>query len=273
MIHRTVVRADDQRETPIKVIPCPPDLTHLATPDQQAEARRIFEFPGVLIVDRAIDDDTLDHLREGLSDHRRRFKDKFNDGLPTSDAFKAAHAYVGKRIRELTVALFGYHLPEKGNRSYRPMITENEPLHFDTYTIDCGKTALMSVLNFDREPRVWRVGPSLREVSRDHPDDIRAMLGQLGPGESLNMRLRDSGMRGVGPLRSGTPVNTIEFAPGAVWFANPKALSHQVIYGGGAQFETWTISEPACSCPKCEVQAAGFMLDEFPHGDVVAALR
>lgn len=273
MFQRTAVEMSDQRETPIKVIPCPLDFAELATAEQQQEARRIVDFPGVLIVDGVFDDSILDGLREGLSDQRRKFKDKFNHGLPASETFKSAYYEVGVRIRALSKALFGFDFPEKGNRSYRPMITENEPLHFDTYTVECGQSVVMSVLNFDVAPRVWNVGPSLREVFRNNLDDVTKMLSELAPGESLNMRLRDAAMRGIGPLRSGTPVNKIQFAPGAVWYANPKTLSHQVIYGGGAQFETWTLDAAACQCPKCEVQAAGLDVASLPKAELVAALR
>lgn len=99
------------------------------------------------------------------------------------------------------------------------------------------------------------------------------MIDQRVPGESLNMRLRDAGLKGIGPLREGTAVNQIEFAPGSVWYANPKAISHQVIYGGGAQFETWAIDEPECSCPKCVVEMAGLSFPALSQSETVVALR
>lgn len=273
MMSQTTVRSTNECRTPIKVISCPADVRELATPNGQRAFREIFEHPGVVVVDRAIDEATLDALREGLSDQRRKFKDKFNHGLPTSEGFKAAYLHIAARIRELTENLFGYRLPEKGNRSYRPMITENEPLHLDTYTVECGKTALMSVLNFDVSPRVWNVGPTIAEICRSHPDDVKRMVAELGPGESLNMRLRDAGLRGDGPLRSGAPVSRIEFAPGSVWYANPKAISHQIVFGAGAQFETWTIDEPHCSCPKCAVEAAGMRFEDLSESELLMALR
>jgi hypothetical protein len=273
MAQQTVIHRTEGRETPIKVITCPDDLTEFAEEQSQSESRKIFEFPGVLIVEEVLDEATLEGLREGLTDQRRKFKDKFNQGLPASDTFRAAAQQAAARVREATENLFGYRLPEKGNRSYRPMITENEPLHLDTYAIECGRTPLMSVFNFDVVPRLWNVGPSLREICRDCPDDIREMIAQRAPGESLNMRLRDAGLKGIGPLREGTAVNRIEFAPGSVWYANPKALSHQVIYGGGAQFETWTIDEPECSCPKCVVEMAGLSFPALSPSETVVALR
>jgi hypothetical protein len=273
MAQRTIIHRSGERETPIKVVDCPDDLTEFAKDESQSEARRIFEFPGVLIVEEVLDEATLEGLREGLSEQRRKFKDKFNHGLPTSDTFRAAAAQAAARVREVTESLFGYRLPEKGNRSYRPMITENEPLHLDTYAIECGTTPLMSVFNFDTVPRVWNVGPSLQEICRDHPQEVREMIDQRVPGESLNMRLRDAGLKGIGPLREGTAVNQIEFAPGSVWYANPKAISHQVIYGGGAQFETWAIDEPECSCPKCVVEMAGLSFPALSQSETVVALR
>lgn len=272
-MQQTQVQFDDQLTTPIKLLRCPANLADLGSAEDQQEARRIFEHPGVLVVDGVLDDSILNGLREGLSDERRKFKDKFNMGLPGTDSFKRAYKQAIARVTDLTERLFGYELPEKGNRSYRPMITENEPLHFDTYTIECGKTPLMSVFNFDVRPRIWNVGPSFRDVCCSHPDDVEAMLGQLSPAESLSMRLRDAGQKGIGPLREGASVHKIKFAPGSVWYANPKAISHQVIYGGGAQFETWTINEPACSCPRCVVKDIDMSFECLSRPETLSALR
>ncbi len=257
MISETKIRLSGDREIPVELIRCPADLSELARPERQQELRRIFERPGIVVVDGAIETDILEGLREGLSDERRKFKDKFNKGVPTSESFKRAHGLATGRIKELTEKLFGYRLTEKGDRSYRPMITELEPLHFDTYHVECGKTALMSVLNFDVRPRVWNVGPSFREMCSQHGDEVQTILKDLKPGESPSVPLRSAGLKNVGPLREGTPVHQIEFAPGAVWYANPKTISHQIIYGGGAQFETWKIDEPRCGCQVCVIEEAG----------------
>lgn len=267
MHEETTIRLNTELETPVKVIPCPTDLNELATPESQQEARKIFERPGVVIVDGAVDEATVDGLREGLSDQRRKFKDKFNNGLPDSERFKHAYGQAGRRMRELTEKLFGYDLPPKGDRSYRPMITESEPLHFDTYAVPCGTASLMAVLNFDVRPRVWNVGPSFREMCRNHPADVQQILKGLRPGESPSVPLRTAGLNGVGPLRAGTPVHQIEFAPGSVWYANPKTISHQIIYGGGAQFEAWRIDQPSCGCQICVVEELGLSIPNLSRNE------
>jgi hypothetical protein len=273
MTDQTRIRFSEERDIPILLLRCPIELRELESPEKQREARRVFEDPGVVVVDGVFDEESLAGLREGLSRHRRKFKDKFNHGLPASETFKVANLNANARIRALTQSLFGYDLPEKGSRSYRPMITENEPLHFDTYTVECGKTAIMSVLNFDREPRVWNVGPTLREVCRDNGEEVTAMMVQLGKGETLSMRLREAGVRGSGPLKNGTATNCIEFAPGSVWYANPKVISHQIVYGCGAQFETWLIDAPVCSCPRCIVRSARLSFSGIPERELDEALR
>lgn len=258
MNSQTRVELSGGRETPVKVIPCPDDLEELASPEKQRLAREIYEFPGIVVVDGVFDEPTLNGLREGLSDQRRKFKDRFNSGvLPTTTTFKEAYEHAIDLIPRLTQKLFGYGLGENGDLSYRPMITENEPLHFDTYPVECGLTSLMAVANFDVGPRVWRVGPSFREVCRDHRDEVEDILKDRAPGESPSVWLRAAGLRGVGPLREGTAVHEIEFAPGSVWYANPKTISHQIVFGNGALFEQWTVDEPQCACQECLMRIAG----------------
>ncbi len=257
MSERTKVSIAEELETPIAAIECPDDLSTLATAEKQAEARRIYHSPGIIVVDNAIGEPILSGLREGLSDYRRKFKEKFNHGLPTTDTFKAAYEGASARITELTRQLFGYELPEYSAPSYRPLITENEPLHYDTYEVECGKFSLMSVLNFDVRPRAWNVGPSFREMCRDSGKDVEEILKTKRAGESPSVPLRSAGLRGTGPLRDGLPLHRIEFAPGAVWFANPKTVSHQITYGGGAYFEQWTLDTPDCHCQSCIIEELG----------------
>jgi hypothetical protein len=244
----------EQLETPVVVMTCPEDLAELATPERQEEARRIYNHPGIIVVDNAVHTSILIGLREGLSEERRKFKDKFNQGHPTTETFNRAYREASKTITELTRMLFGYDLPPGSKPSYRPMITENEPLHYDTYEVECGKISLMSVLNFDVRPRVWKVGPSFREICRDSREDLESILKNKHPGESPSVPLRSAGLRGVGPLKAGTPLHHVEFAPGTVWYANPKTVSHQIVYGGGAYFEQWTIDVPNCECQSCLIE-------------------
>lgn len=259
---QTHIRRAERLETPVHLMRCPTDLTELAAVDRQDEARRIYSKPGIIVVDDAVDESILSGLREGLLQERRKFKEKFNRGHPATETFERAYKKVSKRITELTRALFGYDLPIISAASYRPMITENEPLHFDTYEVECGKISLMSVLNFDVRPRVWKVGPSFREICRESSQDVESILKNKHPGESPSIPLRSAGLRGSGPLKPGTPLHHIEFAPGAVWYANPKTISHQIVYGGGAYFEQWTIGVANCECQSCIIEELGLTV---PH--------
>lgn len=267
----TRFRPADQLETPVVLMACPQDLTELATAERQQEARRIYNRPGVIVVDNVIGEPILAGLREGLSSHRRKFKEKFNHGLPSSESFKLAYSDAILRITELTRKLFGYELPRVSAPSYRPLITENEPLHFDTYDVECGKMSLMSVLNFDVRPRVWKVGPSFRQICRDSGKEVEDILKNKHPGESPSVPLRSAGLRGTGPLKGGIRLHEIEFAPGAVWYANPKTVSHQVVYGGGACFEQWTLDAPNCGCQSCIIEELGLTVPNLRTSAPAAA--
>lgn len=248
---------DARLETPILVMSCPEKLSDLATPERQAEMRRVYQRPGIIVVDNVIGEPLLTGLREGLSDYRRKFKEKFNFGRPETETFKAAYHDTVERMTELTRMLFGYDLKDGGTMSYRPLITTDEPLHYDTYDVECGKMSLMSVLNFDVRPRVWHVGPSFREICRDSAADIEEILKKKKPGESPSVPIRSAGLRGFGPLKEGTPLHKVEFAPGAVWYANPKVISHQIVYGGGAHFQQWDIPVSPCTCQSCLFEELG----------------
>jgi len=267
----TTFLLSDALETPIRVIACPQDLMEFATAERQQEMREIYHRPGVVVVDNAIGEPMLSGLREGLSDHRRKFKEKFNTGHPTSATFKQAYSQTSKRVTEITRMLFGYDLPAVSARSYRPMITQNEPLHYDTYEVPCGTFSLMSVLNFDNRPRVWNVGPSFRQICRNSGADVEEILKNTHVGEAPSVPLRSAGLRGIGPLKAGIPLHHIEFAPGALWYANPKTTSHQIVYGGGAYFEQWTIDAQECACQSCIIEQSGLTVPNLRTAAAAAA--
>jgi hypothetical protein len=248
---------DPSLETPIIILSCPQDLGDFATAERQQEMRRLYERPGIIVIDNVIGEPLLTGLREGLSDYRRKFKEKFNFGRPETETFKRAYNETIQRMTELTRMLFGYDLKDGGTMSYRPLITADEPLHYDTYDVECGKIALMAVLNFDVRPRVWNVGPSFREICRDSAGEIEEILKKKKPGESPSVPIRSAGLKGFGPLKNGTPLHKVEFAPGAVWYANPKVISHQIIYGGGAHFQQWDIDVADCKCQACVFEELG----------------
>lgn len=255
----TEITIDDRLETPVMLLDFQADVQSNWDSISQGEARRTYEYPGVIIVDNVASGSELEGLREGITGRRRSFKERFNYGVPDSKTFLYSLSKVRERVRGLTEMLFGYDLPAKSSRSYRPLITEGEPLHFDTFNIDCGTTALMALLNFDVEPRRWRIGYSFREMCRQHGPQVEQLLAGLRPDESPSSPLRAATISGSGPLGPGAPVHHINFAPGTVWFANPKVLSHEVVYGSGAYLETWFIKEPPCTCQLCVMRENGIL--------------
>jgi len=267
----TRYRLDPRRDTPLLLLDCPADLSELADPEKQAKARETYETPGIVAVDNAVGEDVLAGLREGLTFDRRKFKDKFNQGIPKTPTFVAARNEAARRITALARALFGYTLPDYtgADMSYRPMVTENEPMHFDGYMVECGKTPLMSILNFDVLSRFWQVGPSFNELCKKEKKYITKVLNRLRDPYEVHQELRGFGMKGGGPLGPGEPVHRVEFAPGTIWFANPKTIAHQIVYGNGALFVTWIIDEPMCKCQKCTLEANGIRLRE-PEPEAVA---
>ncbi len=263
IIRHTSFDLDTRLETPVLRINCVDALAEPASPKRQAELRDFFELPGIVVVDGVMPDHVLAGLREGLSSVRRNFKDKFNQGSPDTPTFKSALEEAGRRLTQLAATLFNYALVPAGKVSYRPMISENEPLHFDTYHVDCGQISLMSVLNFDIKPRLWQVGYNFREVCTSHRKDVQNILSGMPPNTSPSVPLRTAGLQGIGPLREGAPVHKIAFAPNAVWFANPKTISHQILYGNGALFRTWEVEVPNCGCQKCLLKQAEISVPEI----------
>ena len=112
--------------------------------DRQAHMRSIYETPGVVVIDNALDDDLIDALRLGLSDKARKIKDKFNEGVD-AEVGKATMRAVEEITRHAKV-VFGYDLPPSSDHSYRPMISAEGPMHFDTYHVECGVMSLMVTL-------------------------------------------------------------------------------------------------------------------------------
>jgi hypothetical protein len=118
--------------------------------------------------------------------------------------------------------------------SWRPMITRNEPMHYDTYQ---GEHPLVtSYINISPSMRHYNIGPTLRQLCEREPAAVRAIYRKYGP-ECL-YRLRE--MKD-GPLTRCQRVR-VEFAPGAIWFFNAKTVAHEVVYGEGALGASWEVA-------------------------------
>ncbi len=115
--------------------------------------------------------------------------------------------------------------------SWRPMIVGPEPIHFDSYEKE-GVTTICAFVNFDREPRVWRVSYTLSDLLDTHTDLIREIWRDAKRmGSNFNVVLR------ARTFEDGPPFDIhheIDFAQGSVWFCNPKTVSHGIHHGRGA---------------------------------------
>ena len=229
----------------------------LTEPLHQKMMRDVYEDPGIVIIDNLLEEDVLETLRLGLSDKSRKFKDKFNEGVERSGPVATALAKATSQILQVTKDLFGYTLPEKIDSSFRPMISANEPIHFDSYHVDCGLTPLMSTFNFDRGDHLWKVGPNFAEMCAVKKPEVEEALKDLPPGIPASLPLRVTATKGHGPLSDPDWIHKIAFAPNALWYANPKIIAHELVYGRGAIFNTWWIDQPACKCQKCLLEQAG----------------
>lgn len=257
MSNASTVQLNADLTTPVLVLSYPESKSALADPAHQTKVREAYETPGIIIVDNALDEGLVEALREGLSDKTRKFKQKFNEGIPSSPALVEAIAQAGQDIARITTELFGYRLPPKADSSFRPMISADEPIHFDSYHVEHGLTPLMSIFNFDRGERLWHVGPSFAEICALRREQVQELLADTAPGIPASLPLRVAAEKGHGPLSDADWTHKVSFAPNALWFSNPKIISHKLVYGRGALINTWMITEPVCKCQRCLLDQAG----------------
>lgn len=257
MSNASKVELNTDLKTPVLVFSYPESKAALGDPSHQAMVREAYETPGIIIIDNALDEDLVEALREGLSDKSRKFKQKFNEGIPPSKPLVAAIAKAGQDIAQIARDLFGYQLPPKADSSFRPMISADEPIHFDSYHVEHGLTPLMSIFNFARDERLWEVGPSFVELCTVKKAETQEILKDLPPGIPASLPLRVSAEKGYGPLSDPNWVHKIRFAPNSLWFSNPKIISHKLVYGRGAVINTWMVTEPVCKCQACLLAQAG----------------
>lgn len=250
--------------TPVMRLSYPDSKADFADPVHRAMVQKTYENPGIIIVDNALDEALVESLREGLSDKSRKFKHKFNEGIPHSKPLLDAIAQTTTEITRIARELFGYDLLGKADSSFRPMISANEPIHFDSYHVEHGLTPLMSIFNFARDDRLWEVGPNFVELVTVRRAETAEVLKDIPPGIPASQPLRVAAQKGYGPLSDPNLVHKLRFAPNAVWFSNPKIISHKLVYGRGAAINTWMVAEPVCKCQACLLKQAGISMPTGP---------
>jgi len=230
------------------------DLTNKSFDQQeQLKYREIFESPGIIIVDNVLDQSTIANLRLSLSKKKRKFKDKFFDDNNYYQTVEKAKLTAEKIIYKLTLNLFGYDLDPK-KMAIRNMISEKEPMHYDSYFAECGKTPLMAIFNFDLQPRLWNIGMHFDELLVKKKFEFEELISKDKSIIPISIKLRNK----QSLLLDSDKIHTVAFAPNSVWFTNPKIISHQLVYGGGILITDWKVKEPFCKCQVCIMKKNGY---------------
>jgi hypothetical protein len=119
------------------------------------------------------------------------------------------------------------------------MITGPEPMHFDTYT---APTSITSFANVSLVPRVYNIGRNFQHMIEADRKAVQTVIEMCkGNLDDFSYRARDLTKEGLPPLGKDMPRHRVEFAPGSIWFFNPKTVSHEVVYGEGAMSFAWEV--------------------------------
>ncbi len=217
------------------------------------KVKEIFHHPGIIILDNILEEELLYKLQKSLSLKKRKFKDKFIDKTKLTDEIISAKLLASKKISEITSNLFGFKTPYK-NFGLRNMISNYEPMHFDSFFSKCGLTPLMSITNIDKNPRLWNVSSSFDNLLIRKKKEFKKLFEKDKRNISVSIKIRENF-----DLNFEKDIfHKISFATNSIWFTNPKIISHQLVSGGGILINTWDINELKCKCQDCLLREHGF---------------
>ena len=126
----------------------------------------------------------------------------------------------------------GYGSVNWGNCTFRYTPTRTEDIHFDVFhegkpfPISLHIPRVKLFLNVDAEPRIWNVGPRLRDVLRYAGHRLPTPI--FTDINVLSMAINKSG------ILEDCPLQKIEIPQRGVIFANGSTVVHQVVYGNRA---------------------------------------
>ena len=148
-------------------------------------------------------------------------------------------------VKEFFTSLFPTLVaPVETRKSFRPMISCGEPLHYDTFYRD-GHRAITAYANLSDHPRYYSVSFTFPELMKRHEHLVLKTVGD-GKGSVLKTRsevvslLRDRGRLNLGPLCDDIAMkHFIAFAPRSIWIFDPFELSHELLYGECAMCYSW----------------------------------
>ena len=201
-------------------------------------AVRIFRDSELLVIDDIAWAADLDVIRSALEPRRRAFKGPYQSKETTPEVraeLEKMYAQGDRLFNEFYAGL----TVTKRHRSFRPMITGPDPMHYDS--ID-GPMLLTAYINVAPTPRSYQIGPSLPKliVKRRAAvmETIRECRGDLG---RLSYVIRTRTEKGRPPIDAQYPRHRVEMAPGSMWFFDAKTVSHEVLYGEGVAGMSWEV--------------------------------
>lgn len=201
-------------------------------------AESVWRSPGILVLDGYPWTRPLSYLQRYQDPRRRRFDSPFS----LLDTPKEVLDSYSIDIDLLLSRLFAGRQPLEIRKSWRPMLSGPEPLHFDTFK-ENNTSTITAYLNVSRSPRRYGVSHDFATLLRLNSDYISKMSEPIFPVEHFCFRLRVLGANGQGPLGPSAPRHQMQFASGAVWIFNPKLVSHELIHGDGAYCYSWRIKK------------------------------
>ncbi len=217
------------------------DASHLSDIDTTG----IFEDSRLLVIDN-IDWGDLDEIRAAVPLREREFKTSFTK-TPIPKKIIPHLRIIARQFNDLFLSLYPNYWATEVTSSFRPMITNNEPMHFDTFELP--HPAPTAFLNFDTKPRIWRTSYTIQALCEKFPAEMRGLVErvekerQVNAHRNLSSVLRKNTLKDWSPLDSRAPYHEIHFPQGSVVICNPKNVSHQIYYGRGAYGYSWHLDQ------------------------------
>ncbi len=221
-----------------------PPSVHICDRLNISDPEWIFEDCQLLVIDGTDWQCDMDVLRASLIAKQRAFKAPFGDERRRSKEWDKAVAGLWSHTDRMFRWLYNYKVKRK-SKSFRPMITGPEPMHFDTYSAPATVT---SFVNLSAVPRIYNIGRSLPQLIKYDRDGVASIVKSCkGNVDDFSYIARQYAAEGKGPLGPKMPRHRVEFAPGSIWFFDPKTVSHEVVYGEGAFAFSWEVPGAALS--------------------------
>ncbi len=241
--------------TEITLDPTLPRSIHVANSELEAWAlkpKKVFCDAEFLVIDDLDWDVDFGPIQKSLSPDRRKFEEAFNDGDPSKSALRQIKR-IEWRVHHLFNTLYpGYEGKRFAKAGWRNQPTGPEPLHLDSYDPK-GAAGIGVFVNVSAEPRRYRVGWKLEALC--HMKQQRQMIRDIWhtaqslsayPPSHFSVVLRRRWIDKEAPFDEEIPAHEVSFAPGSIWFWNPKLILHQVIHGTGALSMSWMVTNSGC---------------------------